>query len=79
MNIITIKTGQFYDTDYSEYLFKTNLDVRKIFDGNLNMTEEFIGFLKENNYNHLLQQYNENREYFEIDFYYEDNIDEVIL
>lgn len=79
MNIITIKTGQFYDTDYSEYLFKTNLDVRKIFDGNLNMTEEFIGFLKENNYNHLLQQYNENRKYFEIDFYYEDNIDEVIF
>lgn len=79
MNIITIKTGQFYDTDYSEYLFKTNLDVRKIFDENLNMTEEFIGFLKENNYNHLLQQYNENRKYFEIDFYYDDNIDEVIF
>ena len=79
MNIITIKTGQYYDPEYSEYLFKTNLDVRKIFDENLNMTEEFIGFLKENHYNHLLQQYNENREYFEIDFYYEDNIDEVIF
>ncbi len=77
MNIIAIKTGQFYDTDYSEYLFKTNLDVRKIFDENLNMTEEFIGFLKEHNYNHLLQQYNENRKYFEIDFYYDNNIDEV--
>lgn len=79
MNIITIKTGQFYDTDYAEYLFKTNLDVRKIFDENLNMTQEFIDFLKEHNYNHLLHQYNENRKYFEIDFYYEDNIDEVIF
>lgn len=79
MNIITIKTGQFYDADYAEYLFKTNLDVRKIFDENLNMTEEFIDFLKEHNYNYLLQQYNENRKYFEIDFYYEDNIDEVIF
>ena len=79
MNIITIKTGQFYDTDYSEYVFKTRLDKRKIFDENLNMTQEFIDFLKEYNYNHLLKQYNENREHFEIDFYYEDNIDEVIF
>ena len=41
-------------------LFKTHLDKRKIFDENLNMTQEFIDFLKEYNYNHLLKQYNEN-------------------
>lgn len=79
MNIITIKTGQFYDPEYVEYVFKTTLNVRKIYDENLNLTPEFIEFLKEYHYDNLLKQYNENRKYFEIDFYYEDNMDEVIF
>ena len=36
MNIIEIKTGNYYDSDYSEYHFKTTFNVRKIFDENLN-------------------------------------------
>lgn len=79
MNIITIKTGQFYDLEYAEYVFKTAFNVRKIYDENLNLTPEFIEFLKEYHYDNLLKQYNENRKYFEIDFYYDDNIDEVIF
>ena len=79
MNIITIKTGQFYDSDYTEYIFKTILDVRKVFDENFNLTSSFLKFLEEYHYDNLLKQYNENREYFEIDFYYDDNIDEVIF
>ena len=79
MNIITIKTGQFYDPEYVEYVFKTTLNVRKIYDENLNLTPEFIEFLKEYHYDNLLKQYNENRKYFEIDFYYDDNMDEVIF
>ena len=79
MNIITIKTGQFYDTDYAEYVFKTLKDRREIFDENLNLTPLFIVFLKEYHYDNLLHQYYHNRQYFEIDFYYEDNIDEVIF
>ena len=79
MNIITIKTGQFYDPEYVEYVFKTTFNVRKIYDENLNLTPEFIEFLKEYHYDNLLKQDNENRKYFEIDFYYEDNMDEVIF
>lgn len=79
MNIITIKTGQFYDPEYVEYVFKTTKDRREIFDENLNLTPEFIEFLKEYHYDNLLKQYNENRKYFEIDFYYEDDMDEVIF
>lgn len=79
MNIITIKTGQFYDPEYAEYVFKTELDHQRIFDSDLNLTHEFIEFLKEYHYDNLLKQYNENRKYFEIDFYYEDNMDEVIF
>lgn len=79
MNIITIKTGQFYDGDYTEYVFKILKDRCEIFDENLNLTPEFIKFLKEHHYDNLLYQYDYNRQYFEIDFYYEDNIDEVIF
>jgi len=79
MNIITIKTGQFYDPEYAEYVFKTTKDRREIFDENLNLTPEFIEFLNEYHYDNLLKQYNENQKYFEIDFYYEDNMDEVIF
>ena len=79
MNVITIKTGQYYDTDYTEYVFKTLKDRREIFDENLNLTPLFIVFLKEYHYDVILNQYYKNRQYFDIDFYYEDNIDEVIF
>ena len=36
MNIITIKTGQFYDPEYTEYVLKTTKDHHEIFDKNLN-------------------------------------------
>lgn len=79
MNIITIKVGQFYDPEYCEYLFKTNRSHNQIFDDTNNLTPAFINWLKEYHYDNLLKQYNENRQYFEVDFWYEDNMDEVIF
>lgn len=79
MNIITIKTGDFYDNNYTEYLFKTTLDHHKIYDSNLNLTPEFINWLKEYHYDDIVNQYFNNHEYFEIDFWYDDNFDEVIF
>lgn len=79
MNIITIKTGQFYDPEYAEYVFKTTKDHHKIYDSNLNLTPEFINWLKEYHYDNIVNQYFNNHEYFEIDFWYDDNVDEVIF
>jgi hypothetical protein len=47
MNIITIKTGEL--EEFNEYIFKTTLDIGKIFSGRGNLTSEFIKFLEENN------------------------------
>ena len=77
MNIITIRTGCFSDPEYEEYLFKTELDHQRIFDSDLNLTPEFIEWLKEYNYDNIVNQYLNNRKYFSIDFWYEDNFDEV--
>lgn len=77
MNIITIKTGEF--EEFNEYIFKTTLDIRKIFNRYGNLTSEFIKFLRENNYGHLLNNYFNNRENFEIDYWYDEDINEVIF
>lgn len=77
MNIITIKTGEF--EEFNEYIFKTTLDIEKIFNGRGNLTPEFIKFLTENNYEHLLNNYFNNRENFEIDYWYDEDIDKVIF
>ena len=77
MNIITLKTGEL--EEFNEYIFKTTLDIEKIFSGRGNLTSEFIKFLEENSYNNLLKNYFNNRENFEIDYWYDENMDEVIL
>ena len=78
MNIITIKIWDFEELN-EEYIFKTTLDIEKIFNGRGNLTSEFIKFLEENNYNHLLKNYFNNRENFEIDYWCDENMDEVIF
>jgi hypothetical protein len=77
MNIITIRTGCINDPEYEEYLFKTEASHQRIFDSDLNLTPEFIEWLKQYNYNNIVNQYLNNRKYFSIDFWYEDNFDEV--
>lgn len=78
MNIITIKTGQYYDPEYSEYHFKTNHPKRDIYDENFNLTSNFLDWLRRN-YTIIYNEYFCNRDNFEIDFYYGDNINEVIF
>jgi len=78
-NIIKITTGQYYDTDYSEYVFSTNLNRQDIYDCNLNLTDKFLNWLKEFGYNNIVKEYYDRRKYFEIDFYHANNIDEVVF
>ena len=48
MNILTIKTGNYYDSDYSEYIFRTNRSKREFYDENFNLTEWFLTWLRKN-------------------------------
>lgn len=79
MNIVTIKVGQFYDLEYGEFLFKTSQSHNKFFNDEGKITPEFLNWLKEYHYDNIIKQWEEHPEYFEIDFWYEDNMDEVIL
>lgn len=74
MNIIEIKTGQFYDPEYSEYHFKTNQPKREFYDENFNLTQRFLKWL-EKNHNFIYQSYIEDREHFEILYIHDDNIE----
>ena len=65
MNIIEIKTGKYYDPEYSEYRFKTNHPKREFYDENFNLTHKFLKWL-EKNHNYIYQSYIEDRENFEI-------------
>lgn len=77
MNVITLKTGNFYDPEYSEYVFKTIFEKHKFFDDKFNLTPNFIKFLKDNHFDDFLTQYYENRDNFEIDFYNDNDLTEI--
>lgn len=73
MNIIEIKTGQYYDPEYSEYHFKTNHPKRDIYDENFNLTNEFQKWLAEN-YQNVYKSYITDRDNFEIDYLHIDDM-----
>ena len=73
MNIVEIKTGQYYDPEYSEYHFKTNHPKRDIYDENFNLTNEFQKWLAEN-YQNIYKSYITDRDNFEIDYLHFDDI-----
>ena len=74
MNIIEIKTGQYYDPEYSEYHFKTFYKKRDIYNDNFDLTPKFLNWL-EINYKSIYKCYIEDREHFEIDFIDVDDLD----
>lgn len=67
MNIVEIKTGQYYDPEYSEYHFKTNHPKRDIYDENFNLTSEFQKWLAEN-YQNIYKSYITDKDNFEINY-----------
>jgi hypothetical protein len=73
MNIVEIKTGQYYDPEYSEYHFKTNHPKRDIYDENFNLTNEFQKWLVEN-YLNIYKSYITDRDNFEIDYLHIDDM-----
>ncbi len=73
MNIVEIKTGQYYDPEYSEYHFKTNHPKRDIYDENFNLTNEFQKWLAEN-YQNIYKSYITDRDNFEIDYLYTEDM-----
>ena len=73
MNIVEIKTGQYYDPEYSEYHFKTNHPKRDIYDENFNLTNEFQKWLAEN-YQNIYKSYITDRDNFEIDYLHIDDM-----
>lgn len=75
MNIVEIKTGQYYDPEYSEYHFKTNHPKRDIYDENFNLTNEFQKWLAEN-YQNIYKSYITDGDNFEINYLH---IDDMIL
>ena len=73
MNIVEIKTGQYYDPEYSEYHFKTNHHKRDIYDENFNLTNEFQKWLAEN-YQNVYKSYITDRDNFEINYLHIDDM-----
>lgn len=73
MNIVEIKTGMYYNSDYSEYHFKTNHPKREIYDENFNLTNEFQKWLAEN-YQNVYKSYITDRDNFEIDYFHIDDM-----
>ncbi len=49
MNILKLTIGNYYDSDYSEFIFKTKLLKRDFYDDNFNLTEKFENWLAQNN------------------------------
>ena len=74
MNIIEIKTGKYYDPEYSEYHFKTNHPKRDIYDENFNLTHEFLKWL-EKNHNYIYESYIKDPDNFEIIYLNFDDIE----
>ena len=73
MNIVEIKTGQYYDPEYSEYHFKTNHPKRDIYDENFNLTNKFQKWLAEN-YQNVYKSYITDRDNFEINYLHIDDM-----
>ncbi len=73
MNIVEIKTGQYYDPEYSEYHFKTNHPKRDIYDENFNLTNEFLTWLHVN-YHNIYRAYFDDRDNFEINYLHIDDM-----
>ena len=74
MNIVEIKTGKYYDSDYSEYRFKTNHPKREIYDENFKLTPSFLDWLRRNHptiYNDYICDYDN----FEIIYLHFDDIE----
>jgi len=78
MNILIIKIGKYFETDYREYVFKTNLKHTEIYNSDLKFKPNFLKWLENNHYDYLIQGYNTCK-YFDIDFYYDDNLNEIKL
>jgi len=74
MNIVEIKTGQYYDSDYSEYHFKTNHPKRDIYDENFNLTTSFLDWLRRN-HTIIYNEYICDRDNFEINYLHIDDIE----
>ena len=74
MNIIEIKTGKYYDPEYSEYHFKTNHPKRDIYDENFKLTINFLDWLRRN-HPIIYNEYICNRDNFEIGYFYFDDIE----
>ena len=73
MNIVEIKTGQYYDPEYSEYHFKTNHPKRDIYDENFNLTTNFLDWLRRN-HTIIYNEYICNRDNFEIIYLHIDDM-----
>jgi len=73
MNIVEIKTGQYYDPEYSDYHFRTNHPKRDIYDENFNLTNEFQKWLVEN-YLDIYKSYITDRDNFEINYLHIDDM-----
>jgi len=74
MNIVEIKTGQYYDPEYSEYHFKTNHPKRDIYDENYKLTHNFLDWLRRNHPT-IYNEYICNRDNFEIIYLHIDDMD----
>jgi len=73
MNILQIKIGNYYESDYSDFLFHTNRPVRDFYDENFNLTEWFVSWLA-NNKPAILEAIKNDR-LDEINFYHDDSIE----
>ena len=75
MNIIKLIIGNYYDSDYSEFIFKTKLLKRDFYDDNFNLTEKFENWLAKNN-PWILEQIN-NCRMDEICWFADESLDEI--
>lgn len=74
MNIVEIKTGNNYDPEYSEYIFKTNRPRRDIYDENHKLTHNFLDWLRMN-HPIIYNDYFYDRESFEVNYINRDDIE----
>ena len=75
MNILKLTIGNYYDNDYSEFIFKTKLLKRDFYDDNFNLTEKFENWLDKNN-PWILEQIN-NCRMDEICWFADESLDEI--
>lgn len=75
MNILKLTIGNYYDNDYSEFIFKTKLLDKDFYDDNFNLTEKFKNWLNKNN-PWILEQINNGR-MDEIYWFSNESLDEI--